>query len=261
MLLDFFAKTHAPGIHARGRAGTLALFRALNLSSGQHILELGFGTGESLVELSALAPGARLSGAEVSPLMLATARRRLRWCGKKEIALHLYAGKLPFADASFDVVYCESVLAIQPDAVLTGLFAEIYRVLKPGGVFGCNESLWLPGTSGETVRAINQTCYAGFGLIQASERYAFPDTWRSLGTNAGFQMEQMQSLQNIPAAGRISWRRIFNCSELFSRLGWLKGMIFPDYRQARREWKALEKTFEPYGRFLEGWLFVFRKPE
>ena len=46
-------------------------------------------------------------------------------------------GPLPFTDASFDVVFSKDALLHVPDK--DALFAEIFRVLKPGGVFAAIE--------------------------------------------------------------------------------------------------------------------------
>merc|ERR1711972_1010378 len=45
--------------------------------------------------------------------------------------------KLPFPDASFDAVYAIESTCHAPDRV--GVYGEILRVLKPGGVFACYE--------------------------------------------------------------------------------------------------------------------------
>ena len=46
-------------------------------------------------------------------------------------------GPLPFADASFDIVFSKDALLHVPDK--DALFAEIFRVLKPGGVFAASD--------------------------------------------------------------------------------------------------------------------------
>ena len=54
-------------------------------------------------------------------------------------------GRLPFADASFDMVFSKDALLHVPDK--DALFAEIFRVLKPGGVFAASN--WMISHDGE----------------------------------------------------------------------------------------------------------------
>ena len=258
-LLDFFAQTHTPYLHARGRAGTAALFRELRPAAGQRILELGFGTGHTLVELGAHCPGLELYGLEKSPLMLGVAQRRFRFCGLGGIQLDLYAEKLPFADLYFDAVFTESVLAILPDKQLPDIFNELYRVLKPGGRLCCNESVWRPEIGPETIEAINRQCRAEFGIPQASARFPYPEDWKSLGKAAGFRQITAKSLEGLPIHMQFPKTGVQFRSNLFSRMGWLKSRFSPGLISRKNKWRAGEKRFAVYGRFLEGWLFVFEK--
>ncbi|MEO1039741.1 MAG: class I SAM-dependent methyltransferase [Pseudomonadota bacterium] len=52
------------------------------------------------------------------------------------------AGRLPFADASFDIVICSEVLEHLPD--VDAALGEITRVLKPGGRFACSVPRYWP---------------------------------------------------------------------------------------------------------------------
>lgn len=258
-LLDFFAVTHTPYLHALGGRGTAVLLRELNPKPGQHILEFGFGSGQTLVDLAILEPRAILYGAEHAASMLKSAEERLRFCRIKRVNLQLYENILPYPEQYFDTVYCESVLAILPDADLPGIFSELFRVLKPGGHFICNESLWREGTTAQTIGEINDRCLQYFGIVQAPCRFAYPDDWIKLGNSAGFQSIKAYSLDDLPASGpkRIkvtSWR-----SRVFSRLGWLRSQVQPELRRTRRQWRRNERRFVHYGKYLEGLLFVFRK--
>lgn len=260
MLLDFFARTHTPYLHARGSQGTRVLLNELHPPPGQRILEIGFGAGQTLVDMACRFPGTELYGLEKSALMLKMARQRLRFCGLSGIRLQLYEYTLPFADDFFDAVCCESVLAIVPDNALPDIFSEIYRVLKPGGRFCCNESLWLKTTTPETIRAINQKCLETFGIVQASAKYPLPEDWGALGASVGFHLQKIQSLENIPEHNGWFLTRKQILSWIFSRLGWLKARLYPRLNKDRQAWKKNEQSFGGFGRFLEGYLMVFHKP-
>jgi ubiquinone/menaquinone biosynthesis C-methylase UbiE len=92
------------------------------------VLEIGIGTGRNLPYYPA---GVRLTGIDVSPAMLAIARRRAEDLGR---AVDLYQGDaecLGFAGASFDSVVCTLSLCTIPDD--RQAVAEAARVLRPGG--------------------------------------------------------------------------------------------------------------------------------
>jgi SAM-dependent methyltransferase len=58
------------------------------------------------------------------------------------VAVNGDAGRLPFADATFDRIIASEVLEHVPDDVLA--MAELARVLKPGGVLAATVPAWLP---------------------------------------------------------------------------------------------------------------------
>ncbi|WP_111642729.1 malonyl-ACP O-methyltransferase BioC [Marinimicrobium alkaliphilum] len=92
------------------------------------ILDLGCGTGYFTEQLALRSPGAQVIGLDIAEGMLQFARRERPgpgyWLGGD-------AESLPLADASIDIIY--SSLAIQWCSDLPALFAELRRVLKPGG--------------------------------------------------------------------------------------------------------------------------------
>jgi ubiquinone/menaquinone biosynthesis C-methylase UbiE len=266
-ILDFFAETHSPCLHARGEAATVLLLNALAPQDGQRILEIGFGTGQTLTEIATNWPGTQLFGVEKSPKMLAVAQRRLRFCGLKKIELKLLSEEslLPYPTGFFDSVYCESVLAIMPFEIIENLVAEVFRVLKPGGTFVFNESIWRNGTPPETISAINRECLERFGIPQSSEQFPYTQDWIKLCESEGFQklaaihLEEMPT--SMPTLPPILQPGVLAKSKLFSVVGALKSRFYPSLRRQRREWRTHEKHFGKYGFFLEGVLFVMRKPE
>jgi ubiquinone/menaquinone biosynthesis C-methylase UbiE len=96
---------------------------------GKTLLEVGCGIGTDLVRFAR--GGAVATGVDLSETALALARRNAAEAGVA-IDLRLANGEaLPFADSSFDVVYCHGVLQYTADPKL--MVEECRRVLKPEG--------------------------------------------------------------------------------------------------------------------------------
>lgn len=105
------------------------------------ILDAGCGGGANLARWMDKCPQSTVTGLDFSPISVEESRR----FNSKEIA----AGRcsvvqgdvmaMPFADAAFDCVSAFETVYFWPD--IDRAFAEVYRVLKPGGTFFiCNES-------------------------------------------------------------------------------------------------------------------------
>jgi ubiquinone/menaquinone biosynthesis C-methylase UbiE len=107
------------GSYYRGAAGDRAL------------LDLGCGEGDFLAQARTAFAFKTGAGADVSDHVLGIARGK-----HPELEFHqIVAGRLPFADAAFDVVQSMSVLEHVLD--LPAVLGEVARVLKPGGHFIC----------------------------------------------------------------------------------------------------------------------------
>jgi SAM-dependent methyltransferase len=122
---EIYEETIVPGLMA-GFAGLT--LEAAKLKPGDRVLDVACGTGVVAREaLRQLGPGASVAGVDVDDAMLAVARRlepSIEW-------RQAPAEKLPFPDASFDVVTCQFGLMFFPDRVAA--LREMWRVLKPGG--------------------------------------------------------------------------------------------------------------------------------
>jgi SAM-dependent methyltransferase len=107
------------------------------LELGGEVLEVGPGFGPAT---EALAPRAeRLVALELDPSLAGALRDRL--AGEVEV-VDGSGTAMPFADGSFDAVVCFTMLHHVPSAEEQDqLFAEVRRVLRPGGVFAGTDSL------------------------------------------------------------------------------------------------------------------------
>jgi SAM-dependent methyltransferase len=97
---------------------------------GPRVLEIGPGPGLTTEALAGVAP--ELTAVEIDPELVTVARDRVP-------AAHVVQGDattMPFADATFSAVVCLTMLHHLPSPDLQDrLFAEVHRVLGPGGVF------------------------------------------------------------------------------------------------------------------------------
>jgi SAM-dependent methyltransferase len=107
---------------------------AVNDESPANVLEIGSGPGELAFEIARRLPQAKVLGVDLADAMVARAAERAR-----EAAVHLRvqfrladAANLPLADGSFDIAV--STLSLHHWADPGAVFAELGRVLRPGGV-------------------------------------------------------------------------------------------------------------------------------
>lgn len=103
------------------------------VEAGQTVLDLGCGAGLDLVlAAERVGAGGRVIGVDMSEDMLARARANVERAGLANVELHqAVIERLPLGDASVDHVVSNCVINLSPDK--PAVFAEIRRVLKPGG--------------------------------------------------------------------------------------------------------------------------------
>jgi demethylmenaquinone methyltransferase/2-methoxy-6-polyprenyl-1,4-benzoquinol methylase len=124
---------------ANERAARQAGVKALGLKAEEAVLELGFGTGNEVLDLAELVgPEGWVAGIDISSGMLAVANRKLTAAAPKTpIDLRVAdARALPFVAAEFDAVYTSFTLELFPEGDIPVVLAEARRVLKPGGRIG-----------------------------------------------------------------------------------------------------------------------------
>jgi 2-polyprenyl-6-hydroxyphenyl methylase/3-demethylubiquinone-9 3-methyltransferase len=98
---------------------------------GLRALDIGCGGGYLAEEFTRL--GCRVSGIDPSPASIDAARAHARATGL-DIEYRVSGGEsIPYADGTFDIVYCCDVLEHVHD--LDRVIAETSRVLKPGGIY------------------------------------------------------------------------------------------------------------------------------
>ena len=103
------------------------------LAGGERVLDLGSGAGtDSLIAAQMVGPTGSVIGIDMTPAMLSKARGAAAEAGISNVEfVESEAEHLPFPDGSFDVVISNGVIDLIPDK--DAVFAELYRVLTPGG--------------------------------------------------------------------------------------------------------------------------------
>jgi SAM-dependent methyltransferase len=114
-------------------AGVANPFSLGRLEPGERVADLGCGAGtDTLVAAQMVGPSGRVTGVDMTPEMLAKARSAAEQMGVENVDfVDGEIERLPFADGSIDVVISNGVIDLVPDK--DAVFAEIFRVLRPGG--------------------------------------------------------------------------------------------------------------------------------
>jgi SAM-dependent methyltransferase len=96
---------------------------------GKRVLEVGCGAGTDLARFGK--GGAIVTGVDIAPSAIALAKQNFAQQGLQADLWEANGEHLPFADASFDVVYAHGVVQYTADD--RALVDECRRVLAPGG--------------------------------------------------------------------------------------------------------------------------------
>ena len=111
----------------------------LDVKAGERVLEIGFGTGRSLVTLAQQVGGSGLAaGVELSSGMLDMAGKRLQAEGvERDVGMVQGDGiQLPFVRDTFDAIFLSFTLELFSDDEMKIVLGECRRVLKSKGRLG-----------------------------------------------------------------------------------------------------------------------------
>jgi len=105
-----------------------------DVQDGEHVLEVGVGTGLSFHRLLRRNPSGWTEGIDLTPAMLKRARRRAERGPTDRYRLALGdAYALPFPDETFDLVLNSYMFDLLPEGDFVPVLRGFRRVLKPGG--------------------------------------------------------------------------------------------------------------------------------
>lgn len=149
--------------------------------TGLKVLDIGCGTGGIALSLAADYGAAKVIGVDVEDPVLAIARRRAEargLTGRVEF-VKVEPGPLPFGENEFDVVFSKDSMIHIPDK--EALFADVMRILEPGGRFAASD--WLSSHDGEPSEIMkNYLVTEGLDFGMGS-----PERYREALEAAGFE--------------------------------------------------------------------------
>lgn len=152
-----------------------------SLKEGEVVLDLGSGAGfDCFLAANKVGGKGKVIGVDMTPEMIARARENAIKGGYRNVEFRLgEIENLPVADSSIDVIISNCVINLSPEKVR--VFAEAFRVLKPGGRIMISDIVLLKPLPNEIRQSIEAyvSCIAGAALkdeyIKAIKLAGFQD--------------------------------------------------------------------------------------
>jgi demethylmenaquinone methyltransferase/2-methoxy-6-polyprenyl-1,4-benzoquinol methylase/phosphoethanolamine N-methyltransferase len=128
---DFFTSFLGLGVN---RPNSRIVVELAGIKPGDKVLDVGCGTGNlTLTAKTAAGSSGAVYGIDAAPEMIEVARKKAQ---RYQLDVTFEVGlieKIPFPDATFDVVINRLMVHHLPDDLKRQAFAEILRLLKPDG--------------------------------------------------------------------------------------------------------------------------------
>jgi ubiquinone/menaquinone biosynthesis C-methylase UbiE len=255
--LNYIAKTQRINQHPLGEKGTKIL---LNLFPKKtiKILEIGCGTGHTA---AIILNDAKLKyyGIDSSKWMIKSTKKRLKDLSIQNAVLNLCQNhKLDFESNYFDVVFCESVLAIQSLEEVDVLLSEIFRVLRKDGMFLANESIWKVDTKDTVITKINDLMLSKLNLIQSGPKNN-KSNWESLLIKNKFNIEKFNLLSTYNEMQTFENNKNYIKSLKYTLQKKRLSLLNPVHIFQFLYVKTVEKRFKSLGNFIESFIIVCKK--
>lgn len=166
----------AESVAEASAAMTRHLLDRAGIGPGDRVLDIACGYGGTLRQLAQR--GCRPAGIDISTVCVREARKALREAGLGEVIV-VEVGDFHAIDSAagaWDAVICQESLIHSDDR--PRVFAAVYRILRPGGVFAFSDILTAEGADIDQVEAAFERLGARAG--------ATPGDYRAMAAAAGF---------------------------------------------------------------------------
>jgi ubiquinone/menaquinone biosynthesis C-methylase UbiE len=173
--------------HIGGRQATMDLAAQIDLPKGARVLDVGCGIGGAS-RFFAVERGWKVDGIDLTPEYVEVASRLSKRLGVDGVSYRVgSATKLPFADGTFDGAYMLHVGMNIADK--KSVFAEVRRVLKPGGIFAIYDVM--RESDGEFAYPVPWSSEPATNAIDAAA------TYKTLLAGAGFRVGEERSRRDF----------------------------------------------------------------
>jgi arsenite methyltransferase len=227
--------------HMGGFEATKELIDLCHIGKDTCVLDVGCGTGATASYLAKMV-GCRVVGVDLRESMVALSTERAQKQGVADRVEFRVADvrDLPFDDATFEAVLCESVATFIEDK--QRVVNELARVVKPGGYVGLNEEIWLKEPTPEVAERV-RVMWPVKSNVPTSEE------WRALLKGAGLQDVIVKAYKVDPRREATQVKR-YTAGDMF-RMFWrtlvlyVKSAEFRAYMEKQRRFP--KGVFEYFG--------------
>ena len=261
---DFMAYLEVPFFNIGGTPSVDILAERCKIDEKSHLLEVGCGTGGNAAFI-AEHYGCRVTGIDISTLMIEQAKRRASKLDNLQLDFHVGdAYSLDFPDDSFDVVL---TIFVSQFLDIDRAFLEFLRVLKPGGYLGVNEMYRQTEVPEKLVEQVDDAEKAFRDLTDLPFRLRPPDEYKRGFEASGFtdvNVESFSKFLDMSSGLRMvkeigGWRKLFRLLWRTAELGLTSKKIWERYARIDRAKKTMirDKETSKYFGYVIG---VGRKP-
>ncbi|MBN1978154.1 MAG: methyltransferase domain-containing protein [Anaerolineae bacterium] len=226
--------------HMGGLETTQELIELCHIVQDTYVLDVGCGAGATASILAGTV-GCRVVGVDLREEMVALSAERARRQGVACLVAFRVADaqELPFDDATFDAVLCESVATFIEDK--QRVVDELARVVKPGGYVGLNEEIWLKEPTPEVVEHVK-------GMWSVKSSVPTAEGWGAILKSAGLR-DVIVKTYKVDARREATQVKRYTSGDMF-KMFWRTLVLYAksaEFRAYMRKQRLPKGVFEYLG--------------